>query len=417
MSNVISHLPAPGKAFTASRDDVPGAASVHVSQQYRSEVVLLTVFWAYVTATNLLVGISFQMNLASIGVTHVFADATTRLAQHLILFPALLGFMWLSRRIGWQPLWRAIPLQLICAILFSALANPALELAAPTTGTYEWRDLRMPGWSTGSEWPLRPVLLWVGSISMYLINYVFGLVLVVAFDFYRRYRDSEVRARALESSLASANLAALRTQLSPHTLFNLLHTISGHVSWDPAIAQSMIAQLGDLLRRSLGAAEHELTTLREELQFARLYLQLQQRRFADRLVLELPDGDAIPSVWVPSLILQPLIENAVVHGLARSPLPVTVRVEIAADAGTLILRVVNSMPSTPAAPDRLHAGIGLKNIRERLAIQFGGVATCQAGRAPSGEWIAELRIPVLPSGEGLPDRADFGAMARPAETQ
>ena len=86
-------------------------------------------------------------------------------------------------------------------------------------------------------------------------------------------------------------------QLSPHTLFNLLHTIRGQISWDPAAAQSMVVQLGDLLRRLLTAGEHDFSRLADELQFVRLYLGLQQQRFADRLTVIVPEPDSLPVAW------------------------------------------------------------------------------------------------------------------------
>ena len=102
---------------------------------------------------------------------------------------------------------------------------------------------------------------------------------------YTRFRNSELQRAALEREWSAARLAALRMQLSPHTLFNLLHTIRGHIEWDPKGAQSMVVQLADLLRRLLNAGERDFSRLADELQFVRLYLELQQKRFADRLTV------------------------------------------------------------------------------------------------------------------------------------
>jgi Histidine kinase len=364
-----------------------------------TELILLTVFWAYVTATNILWGTSIQASLASIGVNHLFAGWDGRLIQHLILYPLLLAAMWLSRRIGWQPPARSIPLQLLCGLAFATLGGPAMDVAEVIVGAYPWRDIRLPAlWPSGGQSPGKESFLWIASIAMVLINYAFGLALLTGFEFYRRYRDGEVRAQALERSLGAAHLTALRMQLSPHTLFNLLHTIRGQVAWDPTVAQSMIVQLGDLLRRALRAGEHDLSRLEEELEYVRLYLELQQRRFTDRLTVSVPSPDMCPPVWVPSLILQPLVENAVVHGLDQPQSQVTVRVEVAAEGETLILRVINSMPANGHVADAVHAGIGLKNVRERLTIQFAGRATCEAGRTPHNEWLAEIRLPMLHNG-------------------
>ena len=175
--------------------------------------------------------------------------------------------------------------------------------------------------------------LWMASFVNFLPTYGFGLALITGLALYTRFRNSELRLAALEREWSSARLAALRMQLSPHTLFNLLHTIRGHIEWDPKGAQAMVVQLADLLRRLLNAGEHDFSKLGDELQFVRLYLELQQRRFADRLTVIFPSGLEIPAVWVPSLILQPLVENAVVHGLAGHQGPVTVRIAVRMAAG------------------------------------------------------------------------------------
>jgi LytS/YehU family sensor histidine kinase len=240
--------------------------------------------------------------------------------------------------------------------------------------------------------------LWLAGVTSFLLNYAFCLALLTGFEFYRRYRDSQVRSAALERSLSAAHLAALRMQLSPHTLFNLLHTIRGNIAWEPAVAQSMIVQLSDLLRRLLRAGERELSRLQDELDFVRLYLQLQQRRFADRLSIRVPDNDALPAVWVPSLILQPLVENAVLHGLANHQASVAIRVEVLASGETLTLRVVNSVASGHAAGGNEQAGIGIRNVRERLAIQFGERASLSASAGSEHDWIAEIRMPLLRDG-------------------
>jgi LytS/YehU family sensor histidine kinase len=164
----------------------------------------------------------------------------------------------------------------------------------------------------------------------------------------------------------------------------------------------MIVQLGDLLRRLLRAGERELTGLQDELDFVRLYLQLQQKRFADRLIISVPDRGAIPQVWVPSLILQPLVENAVLHGLAHHQSSVAIRVEVAVREETILLRVVNSVAPGGAAGEQTETGIGLKNVRERLAILFGGRASFSAILGQADEWIAEIHMPLLRDGSQAP---------------
>jgi len=238
--------------------------------------------------------------------------------------------------------------------------------------------------------------LWFASFMAFLPSYGFGLALIRGAMIYKRFRDAELQVGALERATNAARLAALRMQLSPHTLFNLLHTIRGNIEWDPRGAQAMVVQLADLLRRLLNAGERDYSRLADEMQFARLYLELHQRRFEDRISVALPDPAKIPPVWVPSLILQPLVENAIVHGLAGHQGPITIRLgaEIAGEA--LILSVTNTVaPQSVKGQD----GIGLNNVRERLAVQFGAAGTLRYGREQD-LWSVEIRMPLIYEIEG-----------------
>jgi sensor histidine kinase YesM len=247
--------------------------------------------------------------------------------------------------------------------------------------------------------------MWFASFVSFLPTYGFGLALVTGSALYTKFRKSELQRAALEREWSAARLAALRMQLSPHTLFNLLHTIRGLIEWDPKGAQSMVVQLADLLRRLLNAGERDYSRLADELKFVRLYLELQQKRFADRLSIHLPPAEDVVDAWVPSLILQPLVENAVVHGLAGHQGPVSVRVGVHRSGDLLVLRVSNTIaPAKVAGPE----GIGMSNVRERLAVQFEGRAGMVAG--PFGaEWVSEITLPEI---HASPDRrAETSALA------
>jgi hypothetical protein len=368
-------------------------AKASVSLAPRPLVAILGVFWIYVTLSNVLYARSMSLQFDPDGKWMLFAPWDARVLQHLFLFPLLVGAIWNSLRIGVRPAWRAIPIQALQALVFSVCASPLLH-AGETVVSFWHPGAPVSNMTehSGSDAPV-----WIASGTSFLLTYGFALALVGGFALYQRFRDSELRLAALERAWSGARLAALRMQLSPHTLFNLLHTIRGQIGWDPAAAQSMIVQLGDLLRRLLAAGERDFSRLADELDFVRLYLELQQKRFADRLVLALPDAASVPSTWVPSLILQPLVENAVAHGLADHSGQVTVRVEISTSADGLTLRVVNTMAR---GRGRQRDGVGLRNVRERLAVQFGRRAEFGAGPTESGptgaaEWTAEMRIPML----------------------
>lgn len=347
-------------------------------------------FWIYVTLSNILYAYSMRTGMARMTNVSMFAAWDARLMQHALLLPVLLVSFWASLRIQWRPLLLTLPLQLILGAVFAALAYPAMIVAEQALGMPDLHDVPMT--HVSGRW-LDPYILslWVASIVSFLPTYGFGLALITGLALYTRFRNSEMRLAALEREWISARLAALRMQLSPHTLFNLLHTIRGHIEWDPKGAQSMVVQLADLLRRLLNAGERDFSKLSDELQFVRLYLELQQRRFADRLNVMLPAAAEIPSVWVPSLILQPLVENAVVHGLAGHQGRVMVRIAVQMTNDVLTLSIVNTL-----ARDKLvgEEGIGLNNVRERLAVQFEGRAGLTVGGA-DGEWCSEIVMPAI----------------------
>src|SRR5579863_9995574 len=306
------------------------------------QLAVLTGFWIYVALSNLMYANTMGQSLKALNVTDFFAPADARLLQHLLLYPLFILCAWTSLRIGWRPLWRTLPIQLSCALGFAVLAAPALvageALVGEWNGTIGITHQNSQGYATWAEFFAGPAVpTWIASATSFLVTYGFGLALITGFGFYQSLRDAQLRSAALERALTAAHLAALRMQLSPHTLFNLLHTIRGQIGWDPSAAQSMVVQLGDLLRQLLAAGEREFCRLGEEIQFVRLYLELQQGRFADRLKLTLPDTGQIPASWVPSLILQPLVENAVVHGLAGHSGTVTIQVDTSIADESLLL--------------------------------------------------------------------------------
>jgi len=268
---------APALAALAGEDAARAAQPAGAARSsFRPFLGVLTAFWIYVAISNVMYANNMQASLSLMKVEHVFAPWDARLVQHLLLYPLFVLCMWGSLRIGWQRPWRAVPLQLACALGFAVLASPALVFGELLTSSwYGFTDHSMQKeWSGWSEFFSGPeVPTWIASATTFLVTYAFGLALVMGFAFYQRLRDSQLRSAALERALTQAHLAALRMQLSPHTLFNLLHTIRGQITWDPPAAQAMVVQLGDLLRRLLTAGEREFSRLADELQFVTLYLE------------------------------------------------------------------------------------------------------------------------------------------------
>ena len=278
------------------------------------------------------------------------------------------------------------PQQLALALGFSMLGFWMMLVGALVLHAVFGTHADPFGIFTKGDWAV-----WVSSTATGLLAYGFGLTLIAVVATYRRYHQLRLRNSELRRDWAGARLAALRTQLSPHTLFNVLHTIQARMSGEPEVAETLIASLGDLLRGLLQAGERDFSQLRDELQFVELYLGLQIGRFADRLTVHVQSGPDVPAVWVPSLILQPLVENAVVHGLADHSGPVRVDVTYDLAPERLQLQVVNSTVSSDARTE----GLGLRNVRERLAVQFGERAVLTSGPVDSSTWQATLTLPVL----------------------
>jgi two-component system, LytTR family, sensor kinase len=354
----------------------------------RGLLILASVFWAYVALTDIVYHEAVRIELRNVSsVVVLIAVWQQRLLQYVLMLPLLLICYSRAVRIGWTPAWRRVPQQILLALGFSLLMFWALKLAGFLLKAVFGARADLAGINTQGDWPD-----WVSSTATGLLAYGFGLALITGVETYRRFHRLQLHNSELRRDWAGARLAALRSQLSPHTLFNILNTIQARISGEPEVAQTLIASLGDLLRGLLQAGERDFALLRDELQFVELYLGLQIGRFADRLAVNVQNGADVPAVWVPSLILQPLVENAVVHGLADHSGPVRIDVTWELSTHRLQLKVVNSVGSGSAPRS---GGLGLGNVRERLMVQFGGRAVLVAGPGDDATWVVTLSLPVL----------------------
>jgi two-component system, LytTR family, sensor kinase len=222
---------------------------------------------------------------------------------------------------------------------------------------------------------------------------------IVASDYgvthYRRLRERELRASQLEAQLAEARLHALKMQLQPHFLFNALHTIGQLVrTGQDTLAVQVVAGLGDLLRRMLDGAATQEVPLKQELEFLRSYLDIEQVRFRDRLKAVVDADPDTLDARVPYLILQPLVENAIHHGIA--PRATTGRLLICARriAGSLHLTVRDDGSGLWAGrTDRASRGVGLANTSERLHQLYGDAASFEVVNADDGGTVARIVLP------------------------
>src|SRR5258706_1776248 len=206
-----------------------------------------------------------------------------------------------------------------------------------------------------------------------------------AVDYARRFRDSQLHASRLESELATARLHALRAQLQPHFLFNTLHAISALVARNPEAADRMIADLSDLLRLALEDVDQGEVTIRRELELVECYLSIERTRFADRLTVHMSIAPETLDALVPSLILQPLVENAMRHGVSHREGPSWIEIRSTPETGRLSLCVRDGGEDPTASGGRpLREGIGFRSTRARLEELYAGEHSFDYGVGPDG---------------------------------
>jgi LytS/YehU family sensor histidine kinase len=213
-----------------------------------------------------------------------------------------------------------------------------------------------------------------------------------AFEYYQRYRERELHAAELEKGLAQAKLQALQMQLNPHFLFNTLHSISSLMHKDVEAADRMVMRLGDLLRAALESADTQEVTLRQELALLEQYLEIEQIRFGSRLTVKKKIDVDVLDAQVPNLILQPLVENAIRHGIEPWSKP-----------GCIVLggyRIDNQITLSVADNGAgllnqkpIEEGVGLSNTRARLRELYGKEHDFELRRGPDGGLLVQLTIP------------------------
>jgi signal transduction histidine kinase len=289
------------------------------------------------------------------------------------------GFVWLVRRFplrshAW---WRAAIAHLIGAVVF------VLCKVTVYTPMLRWLN---PG--------LDRSMLDVLAFGFYgdFLGYWATIGVLHAMEYSREAREREVQAAALDGALRAGELQILRAQLQPHFLFNTLQAISTLIHRDPPAADRMLTDLSDLLRTSLTSAAAQEVSLADELAFLRRYLDIMGVRFGDRLevTVDVPD-ELLPAV-VPSLALQPLVENAIRHGMANRTDVGHVVVRARRDDGRLLLCVNDDGPGPPVPP--VPDGVGLANTRERLRRLYGADGSLEVEAGPAQGTTATLAIPL-----------------------
>jgi signal transduction histidine kinase len=311
-----------------------------------------------------------RLLLYSLGISWVWAALTP---------PTL----WLTRNATLSPgsRNRSIGLYALVGIgffLISGLLEWVVGLATDMASPGEFRS------SLFSECLATRLLAYLSIITLGRSAYYFGL-----------YRTRQLHASELEARLTRSHLQVLKMQLQPHFLFNTLNTVAELVHTEPDAADQMITRLGRLLRLSLDNAGHQIVPLRQEIDFLRVYLDIEQVRFQDRLQVVWDIAPETLEASVPTLLWQPVLENAIRHGV--TPLTGRGRIVIAArrEGGELVLEIRDNGMGLPVGGVP-REGVGLRNIRERVHQLYGTKAMFTLSPALGGGVIATLRLPFTP---------------------
>lgn len=234
-------------------------------------------------------------------------------------------------------------------------------------------------------------LLWITGVLLYLMSVTFHYVLLA------EQASREAQARALQAQVLArdAELKALRAQVNPHFLFNCLHSVSALTSSDPAKAREMCILLADFLRTTLRLGGKETITLEEELALVRGYLAIEKVRFGARVHMEEDVPKDTMALPLPPLLLQPLVENAIRHGIANLPEGGVIRLSAQRSNDAVSILVENNFD--PDSPSSLKTGLGLDNIRQRLSARYGDDASI-AVRMEGNSFLVKLRLPMHENG-------------------
>ena len=299
----------------------------------------------------------------------------------LLSIPAL----WLARRFHFDRChWpRQFAIHLLASAAFSVVWMAARTLIE------EWLQQ-----STESHITFRVAFTHALGATFFFNFLIYWAIVSVShsIEYYRKYQERELRTAELEAGLAQARLQALQMQLNPHFLFNTLHSISSLMHKDVEAADRMISRFGDLLRLALENTDAHEVPLRQELDFLKSYLEIEQTRFGDRLSVRMDIAPETLDARVPNLVLQPLVENAIQHGIEPHARPGHIELRARRENGKLLLEVSDNGDGLPDNGSTI-GGIGVSNTRARLQQLYGDAHRFEFSNGGQGGLLVSVVIP------------------------
>jgi sensor histidine kinase YesM len=305
----------------------------------------------------------------------------------LSLFIIRINRLWLLPR-GFR--WKAVGIHALLAVVFSVVQLALYTIAYRALDGLFYHRV---GTSLLDNWSYFEGFL-RGKFHAAVFAYLLIAMISYALESYRRLRNEEIRLARLMSQLAKAELEALKVQLHPHFLFNTLNSISALIHSDPDLAETAIARLSELLRMTMETSGQTRVALRNELDFTERYLELQQMRFGDRLTVQRSLAPETLDALVPNLILQPIVENAIRHGIAGLTEGGRIELKASQERGQLVLSVFDNGPGIDIDHKRSDAGgFGLRSTRERLLHLYGDKAGVAIVSPDTGGTGVVLKMP------------------------
>jgi two-component system LytT family sensor kinase len=358
----------------------------------RSELLLIFAFWTFLAVLTAANGI---LDPRGRGLQPIVSGAPVAIAFIASYLWAALTppIFWLSGRFSIEHARRVPRILLLIGIgILVAMGVEAL-LGYLRFDVFFGPPRRGPGFS-----PLFGMrrLLWLDDLIVYFAVLAAGFARNYFLRFRARQEEAvrlQAQAAQLQAQLVEARLSALRSQLNPHFLFNTLHAISSLVERDPRGVRRMIARLSELLRYSLDGAEEHEVPLDEELEFVERYLEIMQIRFQGRLQVDMRVEPEVLDALVPNLILQPLVENAIKHGVGEIKDGGRIEIRASRDGERLVLSVRDNGPALAVEDAPPAEGVGLRNTRARLSQLYGSAQALTLRAAEGGGFIAEVELP------------------------
>jgi two-component system, LytTR family, sensor kinase len=289
-------------------------------------------------------------------------------------------------------------LYLAAGLVFTAM-HVALQSVTPfgfwDPKYHEWRSAIWDSHTHafGVQWSAFPELFLTSLFNDIVDSFITIALVAHIVSYARTLREREVRAVQLEEQLAKARLQVLKSQLQPHFLFNTMHSISALMLIDVRAADRMMTRLGDLLRMSLESAGTQITTLSREIEFLDCYLEIEKVRFAERLTVTFDISPATLDASVPHLLLQPLVDNAVKHGISHLLGGGEIRITAATKGDQLQIEISDNGPGISKVGTLPSTGLGLSITRERLESLYGRDQSLELLSLPEGGTTAQVRIP------------------------